>query len=75
MTEAGNTAAKRWMDAWREAGKELESIRRAELRALDPLQAVAALSGTVDFFSEPFRARPTSGLVEQQRWFSKARRD
>ena len=75
MTEAEKTAAKRWMDAWREAGKELESIRRAELRALDPLQAVASLSGVVDFSSEPFCARPTSGLVEQQRWFIKARRD
>lgn len=75
MTEAEKSAAKRWMDAWRKAGKELENIRRTELRAIDPLQAVAALSGTVDFFSEPFRARPTSGLVEQQRWFTQARRD
>ena len=75
MTEAENRAAQRWVNAWREAGRELENIRRAELRALDTLQTIASLSGPVNFFDETFQARPTSGLVEQQRWFSKARHD
>jgi len=68
-----NDAAIRWMLAWREAGPALERVRRDELRTLDGRRAIELLTGPADYRQEPRKARPSSGLVEQQRWFMKAR--
>jgi|688.fasta_scaffold476780_2 hypothetical protein len=66
-------AGRRWMDAWRAAGEALDIVRRQELRALDGHKAIALLTGIANYRLEPRKARPSSGLVEQQRWFMKAR--
>jgi hypothetical protein len=63
---------RRWVKAWKEAGPELERLRREELRRLDPGQAIALLCGEADYTVPPRAPKPTSGLVEQQRWFMKA---
>ena len=63
---------RRWVEAWREAGPAMERLRREELRRLDAYQAIAALCGPADYRTGPRAPRPTSGLVEQQRWFMKA---
>jgi hypothetical protein len=63
---------RRWVQAWREAGAEMERLRRKELRSLDAYRAIAALCGPADYRVAPRAPRPTSGLVEQQRWFMKA---
>lgn len=62
-----------WMRAWRSAGAALERVRREELRALDGRKALALLTGPADYRKEPRKPRLSSGLVEQQRWFMKAR--
>lgn len=67
-------AARRWVRTWKEAGPRLERVRRAELRRLDPQHAIALLCGEADYTSPPRAPRPTSGLVEQQRWFRLATR-
>jgi hypothetical protein len=67
--------AMRWMQAWRSAGEAIERVRRAELRSLDGRKALALLTGPADYRAEPRKPRATSGLVEQQRWFKKARVD
>jgi hypothetical protein len=64
---------RRWVAAWRGAGPALERIRRAELRRLDAYRAIALLCGPADYGVEPRAPKPTSGLIEQQRWFAKAR--
>jgi len=63
---------RRWVQAWQAAGPELERLRREELRRLDPQRAIALLCGPADYTVAPRAPRPTSGLVEQQRWFKKA---
>ena len=63
---------KLWVRTWQEAGPALERVRCEELRRLDPQQAIALLCGPADYRSPPRLPRPTSGLVEQQRWFMKA---
>jgi hypothetical protein len=63
---------RRWVQAWQEAGPELERLRREELRHLDPFRAIALLCGPADYRVPPRAPKPTSGLVEQQRWFLKA---
>ena len=63
---------RRWVQAWKEAGPELERLRRHELRHLDSKRAIALLCGPADYRIPPREPRPTSGLVEQQQWFKKA---
>ena len=67
-------AGRRWVAAWRTAGPELERIRREELRRLDTFKTIALLSGPADYNVPPRAPKPSSGLVEQQRWFEKLRR-
>ena len=64
---------KRWVAAWRRAGPDLERIRREELRAIDPREAIRLLCGPWDYRQDPRAPRPGSGLVEQQRWFAEGR--
>ena len=65
---------RQWVQAWREAGPVLERLRRDELRRLDGYRAIAHLCASADYHQPPRVARPTSGLIDQQRWFMKARR-
>ena len=71
-TPAQIALGKRWVETWKLAGIELERIRREELRRLDTFHAIALLCGSADYTTPPRAPRPTSGLVEQQRWFMKA---
>lgn len=64
--------AKRWVETWRLAGRDLERIRRQELRELDTYRAIEMLCGPADYTRPPRAPKPNSGLVEQQRWFMKA---
>ncbi len=58
MTES----ERRWIEAWRIAGPELERIRDAELRSLDDEQSIAMLGNARSDRQE------TSGLVIFQAW-------
>ena len=72
QTEQGTLAA-RWVATWITAGPELERIRRAELRAADTFLSIQGLCMPMDFSQEPLKPARTSGLIEQQLWFSRAR--
>ncbi|HWO00285.1 MAG TPA: hypothetical protein VNS63_13560 [Blastocatellia bacterium] len=63
---------RRWVETWKLASKDLERIRRKELRELDAYRAIAMLCGPADYTRPPRAPKPYSGLVEQQRWFTKA---
>jgi hypothetical protein len=65
---------RRWVQAWRSAGPQLERIRREELRRLDAYRVIAWLCGPADYRTPPRAPKPGSGLVEQQRLFQKMRR-
>lgn len=57
---------------WEETGRELERIRREKLRNMPyNWEDVDALLSVADAFPPP--SRTTSGLVEQQYWFMRAR--
>jgi hypothetical protein len=63
---------RRWVDTWRNASPELDAIRQREAAALPAQEAIRQLfDGTEFVFATP--ARMTSGLVEQQMWFSMIR--
>jgi hypothetical protein len=72
MDEEERALTRRWVETWKRAGPELERIRRHEIRTLDSYKAIALLFGPADYTRAPRAPKPTSGLVEQQRWFMKA---
>ncbi|MGH7620603.1 MAG: hypothetical protein ACREPM_25595 [Gemmatimonadaceae bacterium] len=63
-----------WVAQWRQAGAKLDAVRIAELRALSDEDITAFVCSMNRVYtivsSEP---RPVSGLIEQQRWFGRAR--
>jgi len=61
--------AKRWVETWEMAGKDLELIHRKELRELDTYKTMALLCGPADYTKPPRAPKPWSGLVEQQAIF------
>ena len=65
---------RKWVQTWKDAGPELERLRREELRRIDPTRAIGLLCGPADYTVPPRAPKPTSGLVEQQYWFMKAAR-
>jgi hypothetical protein len=71
-TQEELTLGRRWVQAWRKAGQDMERLRREELRHLDGWHAISLLCGPADYWHPPRSPRPDSGLVEQQHWFKKA---
>jgi hypothetical protein len=63
---------KRWAETWERAGREMTLIRRRELEHMTDEQAKSA---TLDLLTMPLPeglpARRGSGLVDQQRLFSR----
>ena len=63
---------KRWAETWERAGRELALIRRRELERMTDEQAKAAALDLLTMpMPEGLPARHGSGLVEQQRRFSR----
>jgi hypothetical protein len=65
--------AREFVERWRKAGPELEKVRREELRALTDAEARELFRSLLELASLHRQNRPTSGLVQQQRLFQKAR--
>jgi len=63
---------RRWVDTWRLAGEELERIRREEIQSLDTHEAIHQIFDAELVCLE--EAPTTSGLVDQQAWFARLRR-
>ncbi len=69
-----DTNLKRWVQTWATAGEALDALRRRELAAMtddDARRAIADLFTDAVMFD--LLPRATSGLVEQQRLFSRLR--
>jgi len=66
--------AKEYVERWRKAGPELEKVRREELRSLNNQNNSKLIDSLLEIGSIWPQKRPTSGLVEQQRLFQRARK-
>jgi len=64
-------AMHRWVETWKEAGPELEAIRRKEIREADNLKVLAILEGAFNHALRTLPPRPTSGLVDLHEWLAK----
>jgi hypothetical protein len=64
---------RKWVATWRQAGVELERIRRTDIASADTQEAVRQIFSGYEPASQP-PAAPTSGLIEQQAWFARIHR-
>lgn len=69
MTPEQRAQMKLWVDTWKRAGPELEQMREEEVRGADTARAFEIFEGMALLANRNFPPEPTSGLVEQQRWF------
>ncbi len=79
-TEAERALMKRWVEQWKYiTGPELERLKKQEVRAMTEEEgtrrAILVMNSRCRHASERAQFQTSSGLVEQQRIFSKARRE
>ena len=60
-----------WVQTWQKTGPALEELRRQEIRCADTASAILQLEDAFQSALREHPPRPTSGLVEQQRWFAR----
>ena len=65
---------RRWVQTWKEAGPELEAIRREEIAKADNYKVIELLEDATNAALLLRRPRLTSGMVEMQEWFAKLRK-
>ncbi|GHS92883.1 hypothetical protein FACS1894139_11290 [Planctomycetales bacterium] len=68
---------KEWVDNWKTTGEWLERVAVKEMRALDEdatlrQKEMRAIFQMSDWICRREPVEPTSGLIEQQRYFSRA---
>jgi len=64
---------RRWVENWKAAGPRLEAIRRREIQEANNLKVLALLEGAFNHALRSLPPRPTSGMVEMQKWLAKLR--
>ena len=73
MTTAEKEAIKDRIAAWNRAAPVLEAVRDEDIRHADTAAAMKSFAGAALWAVRHRPPAPDSGLVEQQRWFQKAR--
>ena len=71
MTDAERELTRRWIDTWAAAAPELQKVRDADIRAADTASMIECTAAMFRDAVRNFPPKPTSGLIEQQRWFMK----
>lgn len=74
MTVEEKALAQKCVSAWQRAGPELERMRREDIRHADTARSIPAFDGLFEGAIRDYPAKPTSGLVEQQRCFRRAKK-
>jgi hypothetical protein len=59
----------KWVRTWQAAAPELEAIRRREIRDADNSRVLATLAEAFNHAVRSRPPRPSSGMVEMQRYF------
>jgi hypothetical protein len=64
---------KEFAERWKRLGPILEQIRDDEIRNADTRLFIKSTAGLIENFFKTNQSRSSSGLVEQQYWFSRTR--
>ena len=73
MDKAQEQLVRRWVENWRQADRQLERLRAEEIRNSDTTAAIEQLSDAFESARRQWKPPTTSGLVEQQRLFTRLR--
>ncbi len=73
MDKAEDERNRRWVAGWQSAAEVLERLRREAIRVADTAAAIEQLSDAFESARLHYPPADTSGLVEQQRLFSRWR--
>jgi hypothetical protein len=73
MEDQDEQRTRAWVENWAQVGPKLEAIRRRELRAMTYQERIRAIDTLLQIGCRFAKPRSSSGLVEQQRLFQKAR--
>jgi len=73
MSKQPDSKTRAWVETWSKTGPLLEEIHHRELRAMTYEKRIQAIESLFQLGSLLRKPRTTSGLVEQQRLFQKAR--
>ncbi len=65
--------AKQWLQAWLAGHARAEELRLRELKNVSTPEAIRSFDRAFRWAIREYPPPPTSGLVEMQRWFMKAR--
>ncbi len=74
MTEQEKADIRAWIANWRELGPIMEKLRAESIRAAITVRSMEALDGAFEHAAMSLPARDSSGLIEQQAIFARARR-
>jgi len=71
MNRKKHDSLRSYAEIWQRAGPEIEAIRHKELADFDHTSNWRLIDSLLDAGLKFARPRPTSGLVEMQKWFMK----
>lgn len=71
MVDSEISKIRQWAACWKGAASRLEELRREELRLVDTQKSLCNLAGAFESCRLHHEPLPTSGLIEQQRWFKR----
>ena len=74
MTPDERALTLRWIAGWKQASVVLEEVREQEIRSAETVASMEILDGAFTHAVLSMPARESSGLIEQQKIFSRARR-
>ena len=64
-----------WARTWKAAARELEAVRRAEIKSANTAAAIFALDDVFRSMLASLSPRSSSGFVDMQRLFQRLRKD
>jgi hypothetical protein len=74
MNDSERERLRQWVTCWKAAGARMEDLRRERLRNIDTRQSLENLADAFESCRIHHKPLPTSGFVEQQRWFRRLRK-
>lgn len=74
MNDAEADAIRKRITQWENADTVMRRLRDEDIRETDTASAMKLFEGSAAWAAQHRPAEPWSGLVEQQRWFSKLRK-
>ncbi len=73
MNPTNDEQMRRWLAGWQAAGPVMERLRKEAIRRCDTAEAIESLSEAFESALLHLPKSTMSGLVEQQRYFSRLR--